>query len=392
VERLFVGATPRQPVLAPDGQTEVAVQVVAQGEGTASGTLEVASDDAVTATTDLAEWTAESEGLPATVEGTVTLSAPADAAPGLHVVRLVVRDAAGTEAVREVQVVVSGESWIAGAFDNVGIGDAGAANADLDGSGAYLLRDLLADLGAVQGLELTVPGTDLTYTLGAPSPGEPDNVAASGEVLEVPEHLRSARHLSVVGTSTHGTHGGGLVLGFADGTSQTVDVRLSDWCTGSPEPGNITVAKAGARGDRENVQKIGCGLYATAPVAIPEGKVLTSVTLPTDERFHVFAIATDATGIVPEPQVEVTAQARCLGGKVFVAVRAENTGEEAAAIELATPYGSKLFTDVAPGANAYQSFATRAAVVEAGEVTVTVTTPDGEPQQVTAAYDAAACS
>lgn len=392
VERLFVGATPRQPVLAPGGRTEVAVQVVAQGAGTSSGTLEVTSDGAVTATTDLAEWTAESDGLPATVEGTVTIEAPADAEPGLHTVRLVVRDAAGTEAVREVSVVVSGESWIADAFDNVGIGDAGAANANLDGSGAYLLRDLLADLGAVQGLELTVPGTDLTYTLGAPRAGAPDNVAASGEVLEVPEHLRSARHLSVVGTSTHGTHGGGLVLGFADGSSQTVDVRLSDWCTGSPEPGNITVAKAGARGDRENVQKIGCGLYATAPVAIPEGKVLTSVTLPSDERFHVFAIATDATGDVPAPQVEVTAQARCLGGKAFVAVRALNTGEQPAAIELATPYGSKLFGDVAPGANAYQSFATRAAAVEAGEVTVTVTTPDGEPQQVTAAYDAAACS
>ncbi|MGO1339159.1 MAG: hypothetical protein ACTML1_06170, partial [Cellulosimicrobium funkei] len=78
--------------------------------------------------------------------------------------------------------------------------------------------------------------------------------------------------------------------------------------------------------------------------------------------------------------------------KAFVAVRALNTGEQPAAIELATPYGSKLFGDVAPGANAYQSFATRAAAVEAGEVTVTVTTPDGEPQQVTAAYDAAACS
>src|SRR5690606_33576233 len=102
--------------------------------------------------------------------------------------------------------------------------------------------------------------------------------------------------------------------------------------TGSPEPGNVTVAKAGARGDRENVQKIGCGLYATAPVEIPEGKVLTSVTLPDDERFHVFAIATDASGAAPAPQVDVTAQARCLGGKVFVAVRAENTGEQPAAV------------------------------------------------------------
>ncbi|MFI2704552.1 GH92 family glycosyl hydrolase [Cellulosimicrobium composti] len=392
VERLFVGATPRRPVLAPGGQTEVAVQVVAQGAGTSSGTLEVTSDGAVTATTDLAEWTAESDGLPATVEGTVTLAADVDAEQGVHTVRVVVRDAAGTEAVRELQVVVSGESWIADAFDNVGIGDAGAANADLDGSGAYLLRDLLADLGVVQGLELTVPGTDLTYLLGAPPAGDPDNVAADGQVLDVPEAHRGTRTLSLVGTATHGTQGGDLVLGFADGSSETVPVVLSDWCTGSPEPGNVLVAKPGARGNGTGTDKFGCGLYATAPVTVPDGKVLTSLTLPRNTRFHVFAVATDAVGVAPGPQVEVTAQTRCLGARAFVAVRALNTGEQAVAIELATPYGSRLVADVAPGTSAYQSFATRAAAVEAGEVTVTVTAPDGEPQQVTAAYDAATCS
>ncbi|WP_454043354.1 GH92 family glycosyl hydrolase [Cellulosimicrobium sp. Marseille-Q8652] len=392
VERLFVGATPRQPVLAPGGETEVSVQVVAQGAGTSSGTLEVVSDGAVTATTDLAEWSAESAGLPATVEGTVTLSAAADAEPGSHVVRLVVRDAAGTEAVREIQVVVSGESWIAGAFDNVGIGDAGAANADLDGTGAYLLRDLLADLGVVQGLELTVPGTELTYLLGAPPAGEPDNVAADGQVLEVPEAQRGTRTLSLVGTATHGTQRGDLVLGFADGTSQTVQVALSDWCTGSPEPDNILVAKPGARGNGTGTDRFGCGLYATAPVTVPDGKVLTSLTLPVNTRLHVFAVATDATGVAPAPQVEVTAQARCLAGRAYVAVRAVNTGEQPAAIELATDFGAKAFPQVAPGASAYQSFAVRSAHVEEGEVTVTVTTADGEPQQVTAVHPAITCS
>jgi predicted alpha-1,2-mannosidase len=392
VERLFVGATPRQPVLAPGGRTELSVQVVAQGAGTSSGTLEVVSDGAVTATTDLAEWSAESEGLPATVEGTVTLSAPADAEPGSHVVRLVVRDTAGTEAVREIQVAVSGESWIAGAFDNVGIGDAGAANADLDGTGAYLLRDLLADLGVVQGLELTVPGTELTYLLGAPPAGEPDNVAADGQVLEVPEAQRGTRTLSLVGTATHGTQRGDLVLGFADGTSQTVQVALSDWCTGSPEPDNILVAKPGARGNGTGTDRFGCGLYATAPVTVPDGKVLTSVTLPTNQRFHVFAVATDATGAEPGPQVEVTVQPRCLGGRAHLAVRALNTGEQPAAIELATAYGAKSFPQVAPGASAYHAFAVRAEHIDAGEVTVTVTTSDGEPQHVTAVHEALTCS
>lgn len=391
-ERLFVGASPRQPVVAPGGETQMSVQVVAQGEGTKEGTLEVSSDDAVQATTDLADWTAVSDGLPATVEGTITLAAPADAEPGLHTVQLVVRDDAGIETTREVKVVVSGESWIAETFDNVGIGDEGVGNADLDGLGYYLLRGALADAGAVQGLELTVPGTDLTYTLGAPAAGEPDNTLANGQVLEVPEELRSARHVSVVGTATNGTHGGDLVLGYADGTTSTASARLSDWCTGSPEKDNILVAKAGARGDGTGTQNIGCGLYATSPIAIPEGKALTSITLPRDKQLHVFAIATDATGAEPAPQVEVTAQARCLAGKAFVAVRATNTGEETAAIDLATAYGARSFAQVEPGKSAYQSFAARATEVAAGEVTVTVTADGAEPQQVTAAYDGASCS
>ncbi len=38
---------------------------------------------------------------------------------------------------------------------------------------------------------------------------------------------------------------------------------------------------------------------------------------------------------------------------------------------LATPYGEKTVADVAPGKNAYQSFAARATTVPAGTVTVT---------------------
>ncbi|MFD6179504.1 MULTISPECIES: GH92 family glycosyl hydrolase [unclassified Isoptericola] len=291
--RLFAGLSPAHPVLRPGGSVEASVQVVAQGAGKVSGTVEVTAGGAVEAATDLAEWSADSDGLPATVEGTVTLSAPADAKPGQYPVRVVVSDGAGGTVEREVPVVVAAESWLAPAFDNVGIGDRGKANADLDGGGAYLLRDGLAAAGAVQGLELTVPGTDLTYVLGAPDAGEPDNVAAAGQQVDVPGARSGARKVSVVGTATHGTQRGTLRLGFADGSSSDVDVAVTDWCAGSPDAGNVLVAKPGGRGNGTGVDNFGCGLYATAPVAVPAGKELTSVTLPDNPRLHVFAVATD---------------------------------------------------------------------------------------------------
>ena len=56
-------------------------------------------------------------------------------------------------------------------------------------------------------------------------------------------------------------------------------------------------------------------------------------------------------------------------------------------IALETAYGERSFTDVAPGANAYQSFATRSASIAAGSVTVRATgTVDG--REVTTVYTA----
>ena len=81
----------------------------------------------------------------------------------------------------------------------------------------------------------------------------------------------------------------------------------------------------------------------------------------------------------PTPQVEVEVAPRCLAGKVYVAVRATNAGEEPVDVTVSTPYGEKSFTGVEPGQSAYQSFASRASGIDAATVSVTATLPGGEP-------------
>jgi arabinoxylan arabinofuranohydrolase len=71
--------------------------------------------------------------------------------------------------------------------------------------------------------------------------------------------------------------------------------------------------------------------------------------------------------------VTVTAQSRCLGGRAYVAVQAHNDHDGPVRIDIETGYGERSFPAVAPGANAYQSFTTRAASVAAGSVTVRAT-------------------
>ncbi|WP_454043291.1 ThuA domain-containing protein [Cellulosimicrobium sp. Marseille-Q8652] len=95
----------------------------------------------------------------------------------------------------------------------------------------------------------------------------------------------------------------------------------------------------------------------------------------------------------PDPlAVTVTAEPRCVAGKVFLAVRATNDDEVPLAVSFATPFGSKSFADVAPGKAAYQSFAARAVAVDAGSVTVTATDAEGRTFSETVEHTALSCS
>ncbi|MFB9852141.1 glycoside hydrolase 43 family protein [Micromonospora andamanensis] len=95
-----------------------------------------------------------------------------------------------------------------------------------------------------------------------------------------------------------------------------------------------------------------------------------------------------------ELPVTVEAQARCVGGRGYLAVQARNDHDAPVDIVLETAYGQRSVSDVAPGAHAYQQFNTRSAAVPAGTVTVRVSgTVDGRPVTTvrTANHPAADC-
>ncbi len=84
-----------------------------------------------------------------------------------------------------------------------------------------------------------------------------------------------------------------------------------------------------------------------------------------------------------DPLVEVEASARCLAGTPYVAVRALNVSDGALAVALVTGAGARSFDAVAPGSNAYQSFAVRTGATGVPvTVTVTATGTGGTTQEV----------
>src|SRR5690606_12780789 len=67
-------------------------------------------------------------------------------------------------------------------------------------------------------------------------------------------------------------------------------------------------------------------------------------------------------------------------------------GDETVAVALRTVHGERSYAQVAPGANAYQSFKVRGGALEAGEALVAVTDVAGTTTEISAAYDALTCA
>ncbi|WP_311215132.1 MULTISPECIES: Ig-like domain-containing protein [unclassified Arthrobacter] len=78
--------------------------------------------------------------------------------------------------------------------------------------------------------------------------------------------------------------------------------------------------------------------------------------------------------------LSVTAASRCIAGKVILTIAAKNQEAVPMYINMRTAYGTKAFTQVAPGKSATNAFTTRAVSIPAGAVTVEATaTLNGAP-------------
>lgn len=193
-------------------------------------------------------------------------------------------------------------TWLASDFTNVGIGDRGSADANLDGGGGYFIRDLLPGAGLPSGQTLALPtDTSLHFVLGGATEGDPDNVIGSGQTLDTSIGLGSdaatpATRIAFVGAGTSATQSDQPVtLEYSDGTEQSIDVTLTDWCSGAGSDGNVRVGAVTNRwyaGKEDTGTQ--CGLWTTTTYPLAAGKLLDGIRLPVDARLHVFAVASDA--------------------------------------------------------------------------------------------------
>ncbi|AGZ41380.1 GH92 family glycosyl hydrolase [Actinoplanes friuliensis] len=153
-----------------------------------------------------------------------------------------------------------------------------AANAEgnFDGAGWSYDAALLPAAG-------TVSWGGITYSTPAPGGAAPNFVRARGQEIRVPAGNRQSVRL--VAASHHGPVPGTVVVTYADGSSASTALTVTDWCGSGPAvltmPNRI---KAG-----QGVDGPAASLFGLTVPADP-AKHIRSVTLPGDPRILVYAL------------------------------------------------------------------------------------------------------
>ncbi|GAB3908077.1 GH92 family glycosyl hydrolase [Kibdelosporangium lantanae] len=126
-----------------------------------------------------------------------------------------------------LQVLVASPGSLRAQFDNVGISpDNAMSTANFDNVGFSYSANALFAAGVKPGGQITVDG--LTHTWPTTNTGEPDNVIANGQTVEV----NGGTRLALLGSAANGTASGTLTIAYADGSTEQAPVGFSDWTLG----------------------------------------------------------------------------------------------------------------------------------------------------------------
>ncbi|MBB4685598.1 GH92 family glycosyl hydrolase [Amycolatopsis jiangsuensis] len=278
-------------VVTPAGSTATATVGVQDLSGKATTwSYTGGSADGVTLSPQTGEVAVPASGK---AQATVKVTVPAGTSDGPR--RIPVTFSApglpDTEAVLTV-LVAEPNSWLA-TVDNAGISpDSDPSAGNFDGGGWSYSADALAEAGAKPGGTVTSDGIDFTWP-SYPA-GDPDNVVAAGQTVNV----TGSGKLALLGSSSNGNAEGTLTVTYTDGSTSTATVGLSDWTLGGgdaePAYGNKSVLSTSYRNSSGgDPQEISTVVFATTPITLDAGKTVASVTLPDDVdggAMHVFAL------------------------------------------------------------------------------------------------------
>jgi predicted alpha-1,2-mannosidase len=228
----------------------------------------------------------------------VTVTVGASVADGTYHIPITVTGPSGNLASSSLTVLVAQPGSIEAAFDDVGVSpDNDMSVADFDGDGFAYSADALAAAGVTPGSTITQDGINQMWPNSAV--GDPDNVTAHGQTINVPQATATDTKLALLGSATNGDTQGTLTITYTDGTTQTAMIGFSDWTLGgggaSPSFGNRMAVTTPYRNQTAGgMDNINTYVFTTQPITLASGKTVASVTLPSTTTgggsIHVFSI------------------------------------------------------------------------------------------------------
>lgn len=342
------------------------------------------------------DWGDGSATTPATLGAADLGNTPVSASheyalPGVYQARVTLTDGVtSTSGLVSITVAYVEEGSLLAAYDSVCIGDDGIGGADCDAKGISYSRQALLAAGVTFGKPMTVPGTDLRFTIPALPVGAPDNATGDGQTIAV-DLGAGATQLSFIGAATEKNQDTTATVTFTDGTTATIPLQFSDWTKGGNQSatapyGNIEVVKSAYRLVGGSQNGAAPYFFSTVPYTVPEGKTVASITMPDQPgepsetgRVHVFAIASD--GELPvDTSFTATAGADVTGtaGEPLTAALATvvPTDPKAEAPIARVQWGDGTVTEdatITPGADGSMALSGTHTYAAAGTYTVSVT-------------------
>jgi hypothetical protein len=228
---------------------------------------------------------------------TVQVQASSATSPGSYPVGLAVSvtDGGRTYSLNPAQIQVTVPfGSVAAAFDNIGTSDDTDTNvASFDGAGASYSTQALASVGVTPGASLSADG--VAFTWPGVAAGQPDNVVASGQTIDLSGQGTS---LGILDSSTFGVSSGAGTITYTDGSTQSFSLSVDDWYKAAPAGSNAIIV-APYRNTPDNVQDHNVVNVFEQSIPLQPGKTVAAVTLPDISSaaaagtvtLHVFAMA-----------------------------------------------------------------------------------------------------
>jgi predicted alpha-1,2-mannosidase len=290
------GLSPQQALVVPsaggDTTQTPTMNLVATAPGTADVSLTADAAKGITVSPAQTSTTIASNGLPASKSVPFTVTVPSGTPEGDYPVTVTASMPGADPITRMATVVVRSGHCVNATADSCPVdlsrdldhdGVATLANpsqGNFDGGGWSYAANLMPSAGpaTLHGVPYQAPSTAGT---------DPNFVEAHGQAVVLPAGSYGVLH--VLGAAHNGGVDGTATVTYADGTSQQVPLRLTDWA-GSPSYGNmVEIAmpyrlKAGQGQDGPPVNIFGTTL------ALDASKTVRSITLPDDGRMEIYAM------------------------------------------------------------------------------------------------------